>query len=186
MITETEEVILFESKEAAREVSLTIEGKEVAKGWLSRDNIFFQNEDTARYSGCTHKTCECGGIMTKGYTKCESCQFLKRKEKFNAMESKPYDGSPVTDYDGDTYFFSEEEIDDYCEEHEVKKQDLMLVFCTENHLWQIDSSIWEDILPSDSDGELPKDVEDKMKELNEVIRKQAALSYSPANIRVIL
>ncbi len=184
MKTDTEEIVMFDSDDAAREVSLTIDGKEVSKGWLSRGNFFFQNEYTARYSGCTHKTCECGGRMTREYTICESCRFKKMQDKFKAMESKPYDGSPVTDFDGDTYFFSEEEIDDYCEEHETTKQELMLVFCTENYLTQIDSSIWEDLLPSDGDGELPKEVEDKMKELNDVISKQAAISYSPANIRV--
>lgn len=65
-------VVMYDSPEAAQ--------KEIKEVWMSGPDEngrrwFCQTEDQARYAGSTHKKCECGAIMRKGYLTCEECRY---------------------------------------------------------------------------------------------------------------
>lgn len=171
-----EELVVLDTDDAAAE-------KKTVTGWVSRTGIFYgQNEDMARYAGCTHKKCSCGNIMTKGWTKCDVCRAIKTRERYDALPFEEWDGKkPLCTYDGDQYFFNESDIDDYCEEHEIESKDLMLVICSPNFPRQISSEYWADALPEE--GDIPKELQAKLDELNIFIGTLGPLSYSPSGIR---
>jgi len=172
-----EKIILFDSDEAAKPITLS--------GWQSSDGFFFREESMARYRGCTHKTCECGKPMVKHYLKCEDCRFISTQEQYLKLEFKEWDGiTPVCIYDTDTYFFDEDDIRDYCNDNECESEDLMLVLCKPNYPSQIESYIWEDILPED--GDIPKALQDKMDELNKFIQTLPPFSWSQGNKRTTI
>ena len=152
-------------------------------GWVSRDGRFFgQNEQLARYSGSTHKTCSCGKIMQRDRVVCESCYASKEQERYETLPYKEWDGStPLCIYNDDTYFFYTEDIEEYCEEREIETTDLNLVICTPNKFRKIDSEYWEEVLPDDV--ELPKEFKAKLDELNSFIETLPAISWSPSRVR---
>lgn len=171
---ETKEIIVLDTDDsAARLITVT--------GWVSRDGRFFgDNEESARYAGCTHKSCDCGKPMTKGWTKCDSCRSKSAAERYRALPFKDWDGvTPVCD--DDEYFFSSEAIDEYLEEHDLKPEDLMLVICTPNNFNEITSEYWEEILPEE--GEIPSELKEKLDEFNKFIATLAPVSWSPSKIR---
>jgi hypothetical protein len=172
-----EKIVLFTSDEAAFPLTIS--------GWKSRTGSFFLTENSARYDGCTHKTCECGKPMKKYYLKCEDCRFISTQEQYLKLEHKAWDGTtPVCIYGTDTYFFDEDAIGDYCYDNECESKDLMLVLCEPNYLSQIESDIWEDILPED--GDIPKALQDKMDELNKFIQTLGPISWSESNKRTTI
>lgn len=176
MIQANEKIIMYDSPEAAQEITLT--------GWMSGDDkrFWYKDEHMARWSGCTHVKCDCGNIMTKCWTKCDTCRSKMDNERYNALPYREWDGmSPVVTRDGDKYFFNEDELIDYCEENEVDTIELLL--CVENHYSPIDTDIWADIFPEDSDGEVPKEMQEAIDNLNEVIKRMNPCSYSPGKIR---
>jgi len=63
----------------------------------------------------------------------------------------------------------------------MKPEELMLVICEPNYPRQIDSSIWEDDLPED--GEITKELQAKLDEVNELIKILPPLSWSPSKVR---
>lgn len=175
MNTEKEKVVLYTDESSAK--------KETVTGWVSRHGRFYgDNEHLARYDGCTHQKCECGNLMTKGWTKCDWCISKSNIEKYKSYPFEEWDGlKPICTHDGEHYFFNEDEIEEYCEENEIKPEDLMLVICKPNYARKIDSSIWEDDLAEDS--EIPKELQEKINEMNNVIGKLKPLSYSPSKVR---
>jgi hypothetical protein len=174
-----ENVIMYDSPEAATYVK-NIEG------WIDKDRRFFgkgdDGERMARYSSCTHKTCDCGNIMQKGYTKCEDCRRKASVERYNALPFKEWDLSePVCTWDGDKYFFNIEDLEEYMEENELTEIPLLL--CEANKYRKIEADYWADVFPDDSDGELPKEMQEALDNLNAVIDKMPAASYAPSRIR---
>ncbi len=171
---ETKEIIVLDTDDsAAKLITVT--------GWVSRDGRFFgDNEESARYAGCTHKSCDCGNSMTKGWTKCDSCRSKSAAERYKALPFQEWDWEvPVCD--DDEYFFSAEAIDDYLEEHDLKPEDLSLVICTPNNFNEITSEYWDGILAED--GEIPVELQNKLDELNKFIATLAPASWSPSKIR---
>lgn len=170
------ELVIFPDDELAAK-------KETVTGWVSRNKRFYgENESAARYDGSTHSKCECGNKVQKGWTKCDFCRAKSAKERYDAYEFQEWDGKqPVYSDNYDKYFFDSDEIDDYCEENEVSSEDLMLVICKSNYLGLINSSIWEDDLPED--GDIPKELQVKLDELNEFIKTLPPVSYYPSKIR---
>ena len=77
-----EKIIMFDSPEAAVKVNMDL--------WKSSDGRLAITEETARYNGCTHKSCECGGIMKKGciLTPANKYIILKSKKKKNYLNGK--------------------------------------------------------------------------------------------------
>jgi len=177
-----EKIILFDASESARFV-------ENIKGWVDINNRFFGNnpdsEKNARWSSHTHRNCECGKLMAKGWTKCEECRTKIEIEKYNQLPFKEYDGGMVYSHYADEYFIDSDEIEEYCEDKEIDPKYLRLVFCEPNKFSQIDSDYWEDVFPEDSDGELPKELQEALDNLNRVISTLPPASYYPGKIRTI-
>lgn len=53
--------------------------------------------------------------------------------KFAAMPRRLWNGDPITHYDGDQYFFDEEDLLNWIVKHEIDLTDLKLIFCTPNY-----------------------------------------------------
>lgn len=69
-------------------------------------------ERAAKYCCCTDRLCEkCGVARThKHWINCDGCRQLERIERFEKLESKPYDGTAVVTFDDDKYFFDSDEL----------------------------------------------------------------------------
>lgn len=173
--TEKEEVkVMFDSPEAAKIGSV--------KGWISRDGHFYgfgpDAESIARYDGCTHKTCD---FCNEDYFKnsyCKPCHKRKRSKVYESLEFKEWDGeTPLVIFDDDTYFFDEDSIHDYAEEHGVKVESLWLVICQPVHLHEYEiNEDHVDELPDDhlvEDG----DVLDAVEALNAAIKKAGPIGW---------
>lgn len=175
---ENTKVVMYDSPEAAT-YTKNIEG------WVSSTGRFFGKgkdaEHMARYEGSSHYTCECGGIAKKGYTKCDKCSHQSSIERYEKLPYKDYMGEPVFSWDHDEYFYSEEDIIEYLEENELESIDLL--FCEEQTFYPVQSDYWDDILPTDSEGDIPDELKDALKVLNNVILKLPPASYVPGKIR---
>ena len=175
-------IVLFSSEEAASNLTVT--------GWVSRRGLFYgANEHVARWDGCTHIVCDCGEITEKTYTHCKVCREKRQAERFAAKERVLWDGVvPLCLWDGDRYFFSEEDLLDYCDEHDVAPGDLSLVICEPTFARQINpTEFYCDDLPDDGDGEVPAELAAAFAELNERIAAyRVPLSWSPGKYAAIL
>ena len=142
----------------------------------------------ARWYGCTHKKCECGrGITEKSWIACEQCRSEQDCQRFLDRPLVEWDGeSPLYDDLSDTYFFDEGEIADYCEEHNIKEDDLRLLICEPQHAHRLDpEDIYQDLLPED--GEVPGEIIDAFQELNKrILAYKQPLSWIPGKGRVSL
>ncbi len=173
-----EKIIMYDSPEAAQEITLT--------GWVSGGDkrFWYKDEHMARWTGCTHQKCECGSLMKKNYSKCEACRHKADIERYMALPYREWDGKePVCTRDGDKYFFSEEALIDYMEDQDEPIDHIHLLICEPNHWSQIESEYWSDNMPEDSDGELPDEMQSALDRLNSIIAKQKPQSYSPGKIR---
>jgi len=170
------EQILYDSDQAAT-YRTGIEGWVCSKGYYHGNSK--SSEHLARWSGSTHVKCECGAICSKHYTLCRKCREKKEDEKFNSMEKAPWDGeSPVCIYGTDTYFFNGiDEIEVYCDDYGVKKENLQLCHCCPIELPEFDvNDHFCDVMAEDSDY-IPQDIIDAAEDLNEAIRAAAPLSW---------
>jgi len=153
-----------------------------------QDGRYYSDEDSARRNNSTHKLCGCGKEMYNGSLRCDSCQREATRDRWRKMPHEDWDGvAPICIIDADEqeYFFSEEDLLDYCENNECEPDGLMLVFCESNHLSEIDFEYWDDVFPSDSDPEniLSTEMQSKLEELNKIIKDHRPVSYSPGKIR---
>jgi hypothetical protein len=153
-------------------------------GWVSRRGMFFGNDErTARWDGCTHVACECGHVVEKGRSKCEICRREASDKRFASMERKKWDGeTPLYLFDDDCFFWCEDQLEDYCDEHDCRKEDLKLVICEPTYAKEIDPNEYycED-LPED--GEIEGDLLAAFEELNSFIRgSKIILSWAPGKI----
>ena len=176
----TQRPINYEDSNAARFV-------ENIKGWVDINNRFWGNnpdsEHMARYSSCTHLKCECGKSMTKGWTKCDECRNKAEIERYYKLPFEEYTGEMVYSEFANEYFRDADEIEQYCEDNDVGAKDLRLLLCKPIYFGQIDSEYWNDVLPDDSEGELPIELQTTIDMLNEVIKKMPPASYFPDKIR---
>ncbi len=173
-----EKIIMYDSPEAAKQVTLT--------GWLSADNRFFgKDEHMARFSGCTHQKCECGSVMSRGYTKCEECRHKASQDRYLAYPVVEWDGKePICIYDDDKYFFNYDDLMEYCGDNELEPEDLCLVLCKPNYFGSIHADYWGDVLPED--GDLPAEFEKQLNTLNEYIKTLPPASWSGDKKRIIV
>jgi hypothetical protein len=139
----TEPKIMYDSDEAAQLVTVT--------GWRSKDGIFYgNNEHIARWAGCTHMVCECGTEHPKGRTMCDDCFKKKRDAKYQAMPTKEWEGEPLCLHDDETYFWSEDQVTDWCDDNGVDPATLQLVICEPQYAGTLDGNdIFRDALPED-------------------------------------
>ena len=177
---EKEKQIMYDDENAARFV-------ENIKGWVDINNRFYGNnansEHMARWSSCTHRKCECGKLITKGWPKCDECRAKIEIELYNKLPFKEYDGGLVYSHLVDKYFRDSDEIEDYCFDEDINPKDLRLVFCEPNKFVEVSGDYWEDVMPEDSDGELPRKLQEALDNLNKVISEMPPASYCPGGVR---
>lgn len=170
-----EKIVLDSSDEAASIQTVT--------GWVSRDGRFYGNDESlARYAGSTHRTCECGAVTEKSYLRCKECRHKGDIAKYNAMPSQPWDGETFLYSDAHDKYFQDLEsladhLSDYDDDDKYTLEDLRLIICEPNYARQVESDFWCDELPED--GDIPAEMKAAMKAFNEVIKRQAPLSWSP-------
>lgn len=155
-------------------------------GWVDRHGRFWgDDEQMARYSGSTHRKCECGSII-KQRSFCEYCSRLKEAARYKEAEKITWDcETPLYSQIHDKYFFNKDELLDFMHECQAENPDeLELFICEPNYLSQLDSDHWHDDLPED--GELPGDVEAALDVLNAAIRSSAPASWSPGKCAAIV
>lgn len=182
-----EKIILSTSDEAAQFVTNI-------SGWVARGGRFWgDDERMARYDGCTHRACTiCGMPVEKitGHTVCQECRDKKETDDFNALPRKQWDGeTPLTLWRGDEYFFTEDELLEWCEDHETTPQELQLVICKPNYAREIDlDGMYCDDLPEDQYlDDVAPELADMLKEVNTYIReKKIILSWGPSRIAAII
>jgi hypothetical protein len=173
-------IVMYESPEAATYVT-NIEG------WIDINRRFFgkgeDGEHMARYSSHTHKICECGGKMEKGYTKCPKCRHKSAVERYNALPFKEWDGKdPICTWDGDKYFFNENDLIEYMEYDEdepMTKIDLLI--CDPVNFRHIDlETVAGD---THEDWEPDKELCDKIDEFNAYLKTLHPHSWMPGKVR---
>jgi hypothetical protein len=150
-------------------------------GWVSRLGRFWGNDERmARYEGSTHGVCGCGVVVEKSYIRCNSCRAVEERERYQARPFQVWDGvTPLYSDARDEYFMDAQTLVDMLADQEIAPaiEDLRLVICAPNYAGQIESDHWADDLPED--GDIPGEMAEAMKVFNEVISRQAPLSWSP-------
>lgn len=174
-------IIMYDSDEAAT--------FQTVSGWVAADGHFWgKDEDMARWSGCTHKICACGGVVQKSWLICEECRETKRAEKYKAMPEAVGGGMMFSDT-AQEYFWDWDEAEEYASEENRTLHDLDLIVCEPVYMSEVDDDRWSDQLPEDCqlDDVAPKEIVQKLKELNELIRAtKPVLSWVPGKFRVSL
>ncbi len=169
----TDKMILIDSDEAARFGAV--------EGWIGRDGFFYGvNEEAARYRGCTHKYCaSCNAIIPRdGLSICADCKEKNKEKRYNAMPRKPWDReTPLYSEEHDEYFFSEDDLNDFIEEHELSIESLRLIICEPNRFRALDYDFFDDDTADDL--ELPAELEAAIDALNAVIESLPPASWSP-------
>jgi len=154
--------------------------------WCSRQGTLFSHEQKAREHGATHNKCkECGTIKPKS-SYCKPCAYKKSQERYNNMPEKEWNGEGMLCiFNDDQYFNDYGEVYEYAEINEVDPASLSLCICEPNIMQQIDSSIWDDILPEDSElsDVVSKEFINKLDELNEIIAAHKPISWSQGKYR---
>ena len=174
-----EKIILFDSDEAAT--------RRKVDGWVSSKGLFYGNsESAARYDGCTHRACEdCGKPAKKMYLSCPECRekkavILHKKRKWQTWDGK----TPLYSDEHYKYFFDADELADFMEENNCTVESLRLLICEPKHLTQVETDIWEDLLPEDIDFEdvVSKEVLEALDNLNNAIADSSHVSWFPGEI----
>lgn len=172
-------IIMFDSDEAAQEKTVT--------GWISSNGFFYGNdEQSARFMGCTHIVCHCGLITRKENIQCESCQNKYKLEKYRSMPFVVWNGADFLYSEvADKFFYDSEEILDYCEEEGIPSESLRFIICEPVYPKEINlSEIYSDLLSDDAEGELPEYLIDAEEKLNQIIREEKEpLSWKPGRYR---
>jgi hypothetical protein len=170
-------IIMRDSDEAASIKTVT--------GWVSSDGRWWgDDERTARYAGCTHERCACGEVIEKSRMKCNACRRKEDREKFEKLEKVVWDGQPLVTDDDDHYFFTIEDLLDYCADIGMQPQDLQLRICKPQYGREIGDDYFCDELAED--GEVPDSVHEAMGILNKAIKDAGPLSWFPSKYAAII
>lgn len=178
---------MYESPEAARYVKGNYGGDGIQgafEGWLDIKGQMYKSEDSARYSSCTHKTCECGNIMEKHYVLCEACRNRNHIEKYLAKPFKEWDGKDYLYSDTlGRYFGDTDEIIEYLEDEGIEgASDLRLIICSPSYFIKVDADYWSNDISEDQES-LPKELQEALEVLNKVIEELPPASYYPGKFR---
>lgn len=131
--------------------------------------------------------------------RCGPCCYKVDDDKYNARPAVLYTGQPIhaNEWDDEGYCFRDDELYDKIigklldwkdekltiEQFKQHIHDLHIVQCRPEYLGQFDAGDhYQDVLPED--GELPTAVQDKVDELNEVIKAQGPVSWYPGKERI--
>ncbi len=168
----TDKIVMFDSPEAAKLTTIT--------GWVSRTGQFFgDDERRARWSGCTHETCEeCGHIHERGC--CRECLNKRDIQAWKNAPRAPWDGkTPLYSEKYDKYFFwnAEQAAQELAEDMDQTLADLLLYICEPRYASPVSDDYFCDDLPED--GELPDAIQDAMERFNAAIKAAGPLSWTP-------
>lgn len=172
---------MFDSDEAAH-------FKAGLSGWISRGGRFWGNDErAARYDGCTHVKCEdCGKPCERGWLVCPKCKEARDIKRYEAMPKEEWNEEDgVYSESHDKYFWSWDEIVDYCDDNNVKMPDLRLVICEPHYLPLLDAGNYG-IDELAEDGELPYTVIKAIEEFNKVIKNEPPVSWYPGKKAALL
>lgn len=168
-----DEIILEDDPRAAQPHTL--------HGWMSRNGVFYCDEETARSLGATHVRCSgCGTVFRKGgWSVCPSCRDKAEAARYAALPRAEWDGvcmlySEVKDY----YYSTPQDAIDALDDDE-SLSDLRLVLCEPNYATQLDADHYADDMTED--GDLPPEVADAMDAYNAAV-KGIVLSWSPGKV----
>jgi hypothetical protein len=157
-------------------------------GWVSRHGLFFgDDERAARFNGCTHVHCSaCGAPTPNSYTHCEACRKSRRIERFNALESRPWDGrDPVYLFDHDEFFFDEQAFLDWCDADDTDPASVRLVFAEPVVHPGFDASYFDNHMPEDWDYCLPDRIQQALDALNVAIRDAGPMCWREGKVRAV-
>lgn len=166
-----EKMVFPEDTESAKLVTATF--------WKSRDGVYYQQnaEQSARWAGATHVHCNwCGGPAKKGWLACESCRAKLQAKNYAKLPVVDWDEeTPLCLYKDDRYFYSMDDVMDYCEEYEIDPESLQFVLCKRVGPPQVDvSSLFEDHLADEQDdSDIPGEVWKAAEEFNKVLSAYA-------------
>lgn len=155
------------------------------KGWVDNTGLYFgdreDSEHSARYSGCSHRACDCGEEMEKFYTKCPKCRAAREVERYNKKEKKEWNGQDLLYSEAHECYINDlDALHDLIVESESPESELRLVICDPTYLDQIDTDTWTDVMPEDwQDDDLPPKVLEALNNLNAVIEKAPHVSWFP-------
>lgn len=176
------DVILVDDPKAA-------EYRKDLEGWCA--NGFYYGKDAsgerrAREAGATHVKCpECDKVRVKdNWSICEGCRDKKYQQRFLNMPWKEWDGTtPVVIFDDDRFFWDEDDINEYMEDNEIES--LQLCLCEPVYLRALKEEYWEDCLPDTDDdlSLLPKDLIEKIKEVNALLAGLPPISWRQGKFR---
>lgn len=116
-----------------------------------------------------------------------------KTDEYLKLEFKEWDRKiPVYSDAFDRFFFTVDELSDFCYDEEITDDDngtvLRLILCKPNYLHEIDfNDMWVDILPEDQyiDDVGSKELLNAIGELNSVIRHHKPVSWLPGNLRTV-
>lgn len=171
-----EKIVMRNDPEAATKVTLT--------GWKSRRGVFYgDNEDAARYDGCTHVPCgKCGAPTEKMWTACRPCRDLADEARYTALPRVAWDGeSMVYSQTLDRYFATLNDAYDELADDQTL-EDLQLVVCTPNRGRWLEEDYFSDDMAED--GELPSCILEAIDAFNAVLQKAPVLSWSPGKFAI--
>ncbi len=181
-MTEAQKKILYDSPKAAQLRTVT--------GWVSSLGKFFGNdEDLARYNGSTHRVCQVdpshGEHATRGY--CDKCRSQKDRARFAAMPKKSYEDAafPLTLFDGDDWFYDEDELIDWLVDHGIAPEDAELVEGVQDRFKEIDKDDVIDSLGAER-YELPQEIADAIDALNRLLAATPSGLYQMGKVAVTL
>ena len=149
------EIILPENVELTEEIKTLYKDK---------DGKYYLSKEGATKHLATHVICNCGGIREKYRIFCDACEPPKAKPPVKEWDGK----SMLYVEDFDKYFNNVEEIEEYCHYEKIDKTELTIKICDGNYLMEVNEDYWEDVFAED--GELPKEIQAKLYELNETIK----------------
>lgn len=100
---------------------------------------------------------------------------------------KKWEGEPLCVFNDNTYFFDLDELRDYIDSNDLKSEDIPLMICTPNKLWELDpGEIYEEIMPENQDDfneRYNKEVIEAFDKLNEFIRGYRPISWGQGPFR---
>ena len=174
------EVTMFDSKEAA-------EYRTGLTGWVSGNGHYWgEDERAARYDGCTHRLCEdCGEPTRKSWLVCQKCRDIRNEKRYQSLPKEKWNetGGLYSDV-ADKYFWSWDEVEEYCDEENIEQDKLRLMICEPQYLPFISDDFGCDELAED--GELPDRVIQAIEDFNKVIKDTGAISWYPSKKAAIL
>ena len=177
----SEKIVMIDSPEAA--------ALKTVEGWVSRDGRFFGKGESAkraaRWSGATHQYCsDCSAVIRKGgWLICGQCRERRAVEKHKQAPRAAWDGNALlySDLLGRFAYSPEEAIElaepDHAEPPSLEH--LRLYICEPQYAPELDVDYFADVLPEDSEGDLPDWASAAIEKFNDACKGRQPLSWMP-------